>query len=437
MNLIPISKIRKVIPNSPGVYIFWETKNKPHYVGKAINLKNRINSYFSKAVEGKTRKMVRTSSYLSFIVTSSELEALLLEAKLVKKYKTKYNVLLKDDKAPLYIKITKEKYPRVIAARKNDTKDAKELFGPYPSSNNVKKVLRIIRNTFHLTSHKPSSRTCLYAQMGLCDPCPSYIEMEPDPKEKATLRKKYLKNVRLAKSLLNSDINKIKKALANDIQKYSENQLYEDAREAKEKLECLNYITQPIFLADQFIKNPNFVSDIYDKQTKELQGLLSDTLKTKKLKRIECYDISHLSGIATAASMVVAENGQMDSSKYRHFRIRKKTNADDIKSLDEVIKRRLKHLSDWGVPDLVIVDGGKTQTKKFYESLSKYQILVVGIAKRYETLIIPSESKGKVEFTSILLKKGPAKNLVVRLRNEAHRFAQRYHHILIKKALLS
>jgi len=135
----------------------------------------------------------------------------------------------------------------------------------------------------------------------------------------------------------------------------------------------------------------------------------------------------------TTASMVTFVDGEADKSLYRHFKIRNSKKADDVAAMYEVAKRRIRYLADWGSPDLIVVDGGKAQVNAFKEIFSQKEIPVIGLAKRYETLIIPHENI----FKQIKLEKGPAKNLLQRIRNEAHRFARRYHHNLIKKEMFS
>ena len=152
--------------------------------------------------------------------------------------------------------------------------------------------------------------------------------------------------------------------------------------------------------------------------------------------RIECFDVSHLAGASPTASMVTFINAEPDKNFYRHFRIRQEKGADDISSMREVIKRRSKYLATWGIPNLIVVDGGKTQVSAFYFLLKDFKIPVVGIAKRYETLVIPVGEKSKIRFFEKRLQKGGALNLIQRLRNESHRFARRYHHHLLRKTLL-
>jgi len=212
---IKVSKANfKFLPKNPGVYIFWH-KSKVIYIGKAINLKNRLTSYLQINLNLKTRRMINFSETVSFIKVENELEALLLEAYLIKKNQPKYNIIAKDDKNPLYIKITKEKYPRIITARKIDEnkKDYISFFGPFPSSSIVKSVLRSLRKTFPYSDHKIAKKACIYNQIGLCNPCPSVIESLGILKEKEKLRKLYLSNIKVIDSILKGNYRKIQRDL--------------------------------------------------------------------------------------------------------------------------------------------------------------------------------------------------------------------------------
>src|SRR5258708_26848424 len=164
----------KNIPSDPGVYQFKDENGVVLYVGKAKNLKNRLTSYFLTNLLPKTAQMVSLATDVSYIKVNSEFEALLLEANLIKKYKPKYNIALKDDKSPLYIGITKDKYPRIITFRKKDMSnlDLKASFGPFLDGGGATRILRIIRRIIPFSQHLPSKRICLYKQLGFCNPCP-------------------------------------------------------------------------------------------------------------------------------------------------------------------------------------------------------------------------------------------------------------------------
>src|SRR5258708_35962518 len=194
----------KNAPENPGVYQFKDIAGKIIYVGKAKNLKNRLSSYFSNQLLPKTAQMVSLAKDVVYIKVESKFEALLLEANLIKKYKPKYNIALKDDKSPLYIGITKDEYPRIIVFRKPELKtlNLKDYFGPFITGYSSKRILRLIRKIFPFSTHLPTDKICLYKQLGLCDPCPSEIENEIDPIKKLELRKKYLRNIQNIKKIL-------------------------------------------------------------------------------------------------------------------------------------------------------------------------------------------------------------------------------------------
>ncbi len=422
------------IPETPGVYIFWSGRI-PIYIGKAVNLKNRLLSYFGSRLGQKTSAMVSAADSVSVICVSSEIEALLLEAELVWKHKPRYNSALKDDKHPLYIMITKGKYPRVVSAKhfEIDTPHL-EVFGPFISSTNMRYALKLLRPIFPYSTHKIGKRKCIYSQIGLCKPCPSEIELTPDPEVRKLLRGEYLKNIKNIKGVFSGKIKSVRNKLEKEMLALSKNEMFEEAQAIRKQVERLDYITRPVVGAEKFIENPNLIVDIRQGELDDLLDLLSK-YGVKKLNRIECFDVAHLAGTQTTASMVTFIDGTPDKCLYRHFRIRQRGGADDIKSLEEVALRRESRLGDWGRPDLIIVDGGKGQVMGFLKVFSKHKIPVVGIAKRFETLIIAQIAGKKVVYTTEL-PTGEALNLIQRIRDEAHRFARAYHHRLIKKSLI-
>lgn len=424
------------IPATPGVYIFWQ-QDLPIYIGKAVNLKSRLKSYFAVKLFPKTARMIKEADSLSFISVASELESLLLEAKLIRGYKPKYNFAAKDDKHPLYIRVTKEDYPRVITARKIDDRERNlAFFGPFPSSSSVRMVLKLLRRVFPFSDHKLGKRPCLYSQISLCHPCPNFVDKLKDERKKKILRKQYMTNIRKLISILSGNIKKVRNALSQEMLSLANAERFEEAQGVRNKLERLNYITQPVIPSAFYLENPNLIEDIRRRELKSLKEILSEFISLRRLTRIECFDVAHLVGSAAAASMVTFVGGEADKNFYRHFRIRQKRGQDDISSLREVVKRRINHLKNWGVPDLIIVDGGKTQASVFYQELSPYGIATLAIAKGEEKLVIPIKNGNKIEFREKALARGPALNLVQRIRDEAHRFARRYHHLLVKKTLL-
>jgi len=426
------------LPEAPGVYIFQNEKMKPVYIGKSTNIKKRVLSYFAKTLSEKTGRMRREAKMFSIILVNSELESLLLEAHLVKKYKPDYNSSLKDDKHPLYIRISGETYPRVITARKVDeSKKNIAFYGPFPSSKNVKSVLKMTRRIFPYSEHKLGKRGCLYSQLGLCQPCPNEIENVKNKELKNKLGKEYRNNISNVNKLLSGKIKFVRRGLEKNMNVFAKEEKFEAAVKVREQIEKLDYITQPITPVKYFLKNPNLIEDIREKELFELNNILSEYIRVPKtLRRIECFDVAHLAGSKPTASMVTFIKAEPEKNFYRHFRIRQKKGQDDIASLTEVAKRRIKYLSSWGVPDMIVVDGGKGQVSSFFSVFGQHEIPVVGLAKRLEQLVIPKEENGKISFQLITLKAGPALNLLQRLRNEAHRFARRYHYILLKRDFL-
>lgn len=406
-------------PKCAGVYTFW-FKNTPIYIGKSINLKARLLSYFQKDVNIKTHQMVTNADKVTFIKVTSELEALLLEAYLVKKHKPKYNILLKDDKHALYIVITKEQFPRVLAVRKlvSNQYSLKNTFGPFPNSSMVAKILKNIRKVLPYSDHKIGKRVCFYNHLGLCNPCPNTISSNEDIK----LYRKNIRNIRL---ILSRKFNKVRNSLEKEMLIKSKEEDFEKAKELRDKLKIFDYITQEKTKETDFILNPNIVEDKINEQLHKLELLL----KISPIKRIECFDIAHLQGAYATASMVVFVDGVKSEKDYRHFKINQENKQSDYDSMREIAQRRIKHIDDWGKPDVIIVDGGLGQLNVFNEFYSKLNIPIFGIAKNPDRLIFVNGNKINLRKYNI--------SLLSQIRDEAHRFARRYHHKLISKSLFT
>lgn len=410
------------LPEVAGVYTFWKNKT-PIYIGKSVNLKSRLNSYLAVNLGVKTAKMVSEADEVSFIEVNSDLESLLLESFLIKKHKPKYNIVLKDDKHALYIIITKEEFPRVLAVRKIDSDSLKPqaIFGPFPNSTNVKSILKMVRKIFPYSDHKIGKKPCLYSHLGLCNPCPNEILQN---NQSELLKNIYKQNIKSIKLVLGRKFNTVRNLLQKQMNQLAKEQKYEEAKVIRDKIKTLDYITQEKISVEQFIENPNLTEDIRNQELRSL-GLLT---RISSLNRIECFDIAHLSGVSATASMVVLINGEKENSEYRHFKVRQKNGQSDYDSMREIASRRLKNLEKWGKPNLIIVDGGLGQVKIFNEACKEFAIPVVGIAKHPDRLVFPDGRKVRLS--------GPTLQLVSRIRDEAHRFARRLHHKLLSKNLL-
>ncbi len=420
------------IPSKPGIYIFKDKNSKPIYIGKAKSLKSRLSSYFLSNLLPKTRSMVTEAQFLSFIEVDSEFEAFLLEANLVRKFMPRYNIQLKDDKTPLYVIVTNEEYPRIITARKTqlDSIAAKKVFGPFLSGLVVKKVLSRLRKIFPFSNHKLGKRACIYSQIGLCNPCPNEINKVDNSEEKKQLKSIYLKNVNRVAKILAGEITPLKHELETDMGKAAKLQDFETAKEIRNQICQLDYTTIQRQDSNSYIQNPSLVEDLRERELTATKEILKKYFDIKTLARIECFDVAHLAGTYATASMVTFVGGEPDKRFYRHFKVKTKLGGDTDR-LVEILGRRKKRFDDWGVPDLIIIDGGKPQISAVSKIIPD-SIPVVGIAKRYETLVVKKDDK----FIEERLKP-PALYLFQRLRDESHRFSRRLHHKQIAKEFLS
>lgn len=420
------------MPTKPGVYFFLNEKSEVLYVGKAKNLKKRVSSYFQKNAElgTKTNILVSHISKIKTIIVSSEIEAFLLEAKYIKKFKPKYNVKLADDKAYPMIRITvKDPYPKVLIVRRPDDKNS-VYFGPFPNAAGALRiVLKTIRRIFPYQSvSNHSKRICLYYHLGLC-PCPPVFNS-------LELKKEYKKTIKHVIDFLSGNTKKIIKDLTKERDVLSKNEEFEKAKLLQDKITSIELITNPVYRRFDYETNPNLEQDIPSVPLSSLRYILSQNgMNIKKLERVECYDISNISGTNATGSMVVFINGEKDGSKYRKFKIRTLNSPNDFGMIEEVLKRRLNH-REWPYPDLIIVDGGKGQVGAAAKILSLSKdfsaaIPVIGLAKKEETIITS-------DFKEISLSKNSeALKLVMRIRDEAHRFALTYHRKLRSKNLLN
>ncbi|MBD3366213.1 hypothetical protein GF360_02590 [candidate division WWE3 bacterium] len=452
------------LPQRPGVYLFKDAKGDIIYIGKAKNLKARVGSYFHKSAElgPKTKALVEHIADLESIEVTSEIEALILEAHLIQKHQPRYNIVLKDDKSFLYIEFRdsfvdvaneaaekkSRNFPVLKASRKSDLNENSLSFGPFPNSSATRFVLRALRRYFPYRDCSKSKfnryaklkRPCLYGKIDLC----------PAPCVSQGGRKNYAKNLANIKSFLEGQSSSIVSEVELKMQEASARQDYEQAAIYRDIAGKFKYIRKKKIPATLFSQNPNLNDDLALQALEELQRDLP--LLDELPKRIECYDISDLIGTDSVGSMVVAKDGKLVPSLYRRFKIKEVEGADDFAKMAEVLTRRLKKLKSdkvkegWGAPDLIVLDGGKGQISavmEVFEDLSLPKIPLVGLAKKEEKLYYLNESGKFIELdlTQDLEASGydsqhKGHNLLVRLRDEAHRFAQAYHHKLRLKRLL-
>ncbi len=419
----------RYLSSDPGVYIFLNENGEVLYVGKAKNLKKRVSSYFTnKDLGEKTRILVKKIKTIKTIRVDSELESLLLEANLIKKYNPRYNARLTDGKAYILARITvKDNAPKILLARRAE--DNKSIyFGPFPSSNDLKVVLKLIRRIFPYQSvANHPKRYCLYYHLGLC-PCPPMLTTPEQTKE-------YKKNIHHIVQFFEGNTKEIIKELEEERDELSNEEKFEEARAVQDKIDSIILVTSQKHNPFEYELNPNLRSDLRSNEINHLIKVLNENgIKLNKLDRIECYDISNITGVHATGSMVVFTNGEKDGDNYRRFKIKRPPRVvpNDFAMMREVITRRLTH-SEWGIPDLIIVDGGKGQITSAKKALFEMdmEIPLIGIAKREELLITS-------EFETIRLPKdSPALLLIRRIRDEAHRFAITYHKKLRSKYLFS
>lgn len=421
------------LPESAGVYLFQDKKGKVLYVGKSINVKQRVASYFNKSIIGdKTAALVSATANIDYTQVTSELEALLLEAYLIKKYQPFFNARSKDDKHPLYIKITLgDKYPRVFSVRREDNIKAR-YFGPFPSSQTVKEILKLLRGIFPYDMQKTiGKRACFWSHIGLCNPCPSVIERLTS-RQKKQQQAKYNQNIKNLLAVLSRKTGKVRNDLTSKMLVASKKLNYEEAAKIRDQLSKLDYITKEYRSVSSFLDNPNLISDIRLRELEELRLLLSAYYKLPTtIRRIECFDASHTGMVNPTVGMVTFVNGEPDKNLYRRFRIRGKV-VDDLSFLEEALRRRFSH-HEWGIPDLLIIDGGKTQVGRARGVMRELNLRIpaVGIVKPFDDLVIPYQDGFLIKKTQ-----GPGRSLVQRLRDEAHRFAKTYHIKLRSKRVL-
>lgn len=362
----------KTLPRTPGVYFHKSASGEIIYVGKAAVLKNRVRQYFqdSRGRDNKTMALVAEIADTDWIETESEVDALFLESEMVKRYMPRYNVLLRDDKSQMYVRIDmKSEWPTVSFTR-NPADDGAEYFGPFYNGFALKKALRYLRRVFpYLTRQRRPGQSKLDEDLGL-----SPRLSDGSVAYKASLRKliSYIKGNRKA----------IAAELERDMKTAARLHDFERAADLRNKLSAMRELQRRVCFGDK-----EFLDISKDKALADLAKLLC--LKDIPA-RIEGYDISHMSGRQVVASMVVFTNGASDRAEYRKFKVSEKN--DDTGNIHQTIFRRLseRNLKSWGRPDLLLIDGGKGQLAAAIKARDERGITVpiISIAKREEELLV-------------------------------------------------
>lgn len=444
----------KTLPRSPGVYFHKSKSGEIIYVGKAAVLRNRVRQYFqsSRGHDNKTLALVGEIEDTDWVETESEIDALFLESEMVKRYMPRYNILLRDDKSQTFVRIDmKSEWPTVTFTR-NPQDDGAEYYGPFYNAYALKKALRYLRPIFPYLLKAPEKQVSkLESDLGL----------SPDVRAGSEA---YKRNLKKLISYIKGNRKKIAADLEAEMKQAAKRHDFETAALYRNKLRHMKELQNRVMFGDR-----EFLDISKDKALSDLMALFE--LKDIP-KRIEGYDISHQGGTNVVASMVVFTNGVSDRAEYRKFKTRAQVN-DDTGNMADTLFRRFseKNLKAWGMPNLVIIDGGKGQLKAALKAMNERGVSVptVSIAKREEEIIIHNTlsciATGKLlqlqqagvgvfsegEFTVVNLHLGQqnagshSKNLgsgttlspysdvvklLQRIRDESHRFAVSYHTVL-------
>ncbi len=402
-------EVIKDFPDAPGIYIMKDKEGEVEYVGKALSLKKRLRSYFSKQDSIKTQIMLNLIKEIEFRQTASEHDALILEAKLIKEYQPRFNTILKDDKSFPYIKITREDIPRVFIGRKRKTEGTVDYFGPYTSAKLLRRALNTLRHSFPFcTCRRPRKKPCLNYHLGLCaGPCHKKIS-----------KKGYLDIIKgLQDFLLKKDPELIEE-LSVKLRGLVREERFEEAARARDQLQALSLLIS--------------LKKIDAKKVLNLETGFQRLGLKKEPVRVEAFDISNIGVKFSVGSMVSFYRGKPDKNNYRRFKIKTVAGIDDYAMIREVVYRRYRRLSSEGakMPDLIIIDGGAGHLQAAREALLRLalDIPIIAIAKSQD-LLYTIRNKGPVK----LAPQSGALRLIQRVRNEAHRFALNYHQLLRKK----
>lgn len=373
MNIRLESKL-KTLPRTPGVYFHKSSSGEIIYVGKAAVLKNRVKQYFreQRDMDVKTRALVAEIDDTDWVETDSEVDALFLESEMVKRYMPRYNILLRDDKSLLYVRINmKDEWPHISFTR-NPADDGADYFGPYYNGFAIRKALRYLRKVFpyYTSEPKSSSRPDLDVHIGL----------SPTPE---TTSDEYRQSLRKLIRYIEGGRKTIVSELEREMKQAAKSQNFESAALLRNKINNLRELQSRIMFGDK-----EFMDISKDKALSGLRDLL---LLEESPVRIEGYDVSHMGGANVVASMVVFSNGVSNRAEYRKFKMTKQQN-DDYASMYETIWRRTspKNMKSWGAPDLILIDGGKGQLDSAIRALEDHKLTfpIVSVAKREEEIII-------------------------------------------------
>ena len=397
----------KKFPETPGVYIMKDAAGHILYVGKAGNLRRRVSSYFERPHDVRIEMLVSKIAHIDFEQKDTALEALIREAELIKTIAPPFNVREKDDKSFLYFEITREKFPRVLLVRgAGAIAGAAEgkRFGPFTSASSAREALRILRRIFPWSTHDPDEigkmkRPCFNYEIGLC----------PGTCVGAITHEDYLKNIDRLKLFFEGKKERIIRAIEKDMRAASKKQDFERAEALRRQMFALTAY-------------PGHRAHFGQRGRDGARRGDGIAAALREGYRIEGYDISNISGTSAVGSMVVFEDGASNKSEYRKFKIRSIFQPNDVGMLKEVLERRFAH-ADWPMPDLVLIDGGLAQVNTARRILLRAGIKIPTIG------IVKGPKRDRNDIIG-LVPKGVQKATLIKVRDEAHRFAIGYHRAL-------
>ncbi len=426
------AKVRE-FPHTPGVYLMKDGAGRVIYVGKAKDLRNRAGSYFLKAAaeERRTAELVREIADIDYVEAESEVDALLMEARLVKDIRPRFNIELKDDKSFPYLEITaREDFPRIEFTREPRDRGTK-LYGPFASASGLRGAIQVLQKIFKFRTCSLDIdegddkwrwfRPCLLASIGQCTaPCNLRISKEDYRRDIARLR-----------MFLEGNKKRLLKEMRAEMLAASKELKFEKAARLRDEIRLLETLDDRGELDTH--EQPEV---FYIDPKKGLAGLRRVLKLEHEPRTIEGVDIAHLGGGETVASLVQFLDGLPFKPGYKRYKIRTVSGVDDFASIHEVVARRFKRLADeaQAFPDILLIDGGKGQLNAGLAAFKELQItppVVLSLAKREEEVFLPGQSE-----PLRLTRDSYALRLLQYVRDEAHRFAQHYHHILRRKSTL-